>query len=273
MHLKRKKAFIASFLLVLIALCFYQFYSEEQAFYKVSYPKEDISSLIQKEELSTDDFMTIYNQTGVSPYAARELIENKDYETLEKLNVLYFEEPDISKNFIAYPTTLEERNSSQNTPFVNLKKGDILITFNSSTLDWRHGHCGLVLDEVEGKLLEHTSIGNVSCITNLSDWASYPGFVILRPEDENVAEKAVSYAEKTLVGIPYNLFSGLINKETSRDSHCSHIVWRAYKEAGLDIDSSKGMIVTPKDIAMSENLDVVQIFGINPKTYKDRIKM
>ncbi len=58
--------------------------------------------------------------------------------------------------------------------------------------------------------------------------------------------------------------------DTIKSSHCSHIVWQAYMAAGCDIDSDKGFVVTPKDIAMSDELKIVQIFGINPKEYKDR---
>ena len=55
--------------------------------------------------------MKIYEQTGVSPYAARELISSGDYETLLSLNEMYFNEQEIEKKNItlAYTDGLIEK--------------------------------------------------------------------------------------------------------------------------------------------------------------------
>lgn len=247
----------------------------QNAFYTPDYDKKDISGLIRSDKLTQNDYMLIYEQTGVSPVVAKELIKDGDYETLEKLNELYFQEPEIKKNYIAYPVTAEERNETQRTPFVNLKKGDVLVSFNTHTLDWRHGHCGLVLDD-GNILLEHTSIGNTSCVTSAKNWGKYPGFVVLRYKDSAVAEKAAEYAKEHLVDIEYSIFAGIIKKDKSDEeipesSHCSHIVWQAYKAVGVDIDKNGGPVVTPRDVSMSDELSVVQIYGINPRKYTPRI--
>ena len=183
--------------------------------------------------------------------------------------------PDFKKNYIAYPVTAEERNTKQYTPFVPLKKGDILVTFNTQTLDWRHGHLGLVLNDSGTALLEHMAIGEVSCVTDAFYWGKYPAFIVLRYFDEKVSEKAANYAQENLVGAPYSIFSGIVKKDKTGEekptSHCSHIVWQAYKSQGADIDKNGGLIVTPRDIAMSDDLQVVQIYGLNPKDYTSRI--
>ena len=96
--------------------------------------------------------------------------------------------------------------------------------------------------------------------------------MILRHKNEDISHKAAEYAINNLSGIDYSIFAGLYDKDKSNDkkvdaSHCSHIVWQAYKAAGFDIDSDKGKIVTPYDIAMCGDFDLVQIFGINPLNY------
>jgi len=251
-------------------------YNISQEFYRVKYEKTDISSLIRSGELSEKDYETIFKNTGISPYAAKEIIAERNYDFLDRMNDLYFEKPVIEKEFIAYPVTVGERNAEQLTPIVNLKKGDILVSLNTHTVEWRHGHCGLVLDGEKGVMLEHMSIGNPSCLTYADNWGRYPGFVVLRYKDEIVSENAVEYAKNHLIGIDYNILAGVIKKDKSDEevpssSHCSHIVWQAYKAAGIDIDPTGGIFVTPENIAMSDELEVVQIYGMNPEKFKDRL--
>ncbi len=42
-------------------------------------------------------------------------------------------------------------------------------------------------------------------------------------------------------------------------------MWYAYHKFGIDIDSNGGKIVTPYQILNSENLSVVQVFGMDPE--------
>lgn len=276
MRRTNKKRLALFFLIFALAIFIWHIIVANTVIYTPNYQRQNISGLIKKNNLSDSDYMTIYKQTGVSPYAAKKLIEFGDYETLQQLNEMYFSSQEIEKNFIAYPITLEERNKEQRTPIADLEKGDILITFNTHTMGWRHGHCAIVLDENANTLLEHMSIGNVSCKTASRGWEMYPAFVVLRYRDKEVAQKAAEYAEKNLVDIPYNILAGVIKKDKTGEekpsSHCSHIVWQAYKSQSVDLDNNKGVFVTPKDIAMSDELEVVQIYGINPKKYVERIK-
>lgn len=272
---KKAKALIVV-LVLLVALVIRHFYNASNNFYTPDYEKKDISQIIRYEHISDKDYMLIYEQTGVAPAVAKELIADKEYEALRELNERYFNKPQIKKNYIAFPVTAEERNETQKTPLVNLKKGDVLVSFNTHTLDWRHGHCGLVLDEDGSTLLEHMSIGNTSCVTSAKNWGKYPGFVVLRYPDEEIAAQAADYAKEHLVDIDYSIFAGIIKKDKSDEerpesSHCSHIVWQAYKAFGVDIDRDGGPIVTPYDVALSDKLSVVQIYGVNPDKYTPRI--
>ncbi len=274
--LKTKKAFAIILALFFTVLYFRHIKNVNEAFYQVDYPKEDISAILSKDALTDEDYTLLFKQTGLSPYASAKLIERGREELLLKINELYMKTPEIKKEYVAFPVTASEKNLNQITPLADLKKGDILVTFNTHTLDWRHGHCGIVLDEEKGILLEHMSIGNPSCLTYAKNWGEYPGFVVLRYPEESVSEKAAEYAKEHLVGVDYNILAGVLKKDKSNEkvpesSHCSHIVWQAYKTAGVDIDPNGGIFVTPLNIAMSDKLQVVQIYGLNPEKYKDRL--
>lgn len=274
--LKTKKAFAIILFLCFTLLYFRHLNSEKQAFYQVDYPKQDISSILKKETLTDSDYETVFEQTGVSPEGARDMIQSGQTDLLNILNDMYFEKPDIEKTFIAYPVTAAERNKDQITPIVDLKNGDVLVTFNTHTLDWRHGHCSIVVDADRGIMLEHMSIGNTSCLTYAENWGKFPAFVVLRYPDEKIAQEACEYAKEHLVGIDYNILAGVIKKDKSDEefpesSHCSHIVWQAYKAVGIDIDETGGIFVTPENIAMSNKMNVVQIYGLDPKDYSGRL--
>lgn len=267
-----KRRLCTIILLITVLMVIRHYFNLSEAFYEPDYPLTDLSSLVRKENLSAADFRLIFKQTGVSPLAAKEYIKTGDYVFLEQLNKLYFNAPTFHKDYIVFPITAQETNSEQLTPLVDLKKGDILITFNTHTFDWRHGHCGIVLDDEGAFILEHMSVGETSCVTKAKQWGRYPAFAVLRHPDEKTAIKAAEYAYEKLLGIDYNVFAGIIKKDKSDQdkpdsSHCAHIVWQAYMAAGTDIDSNKGPIVLPKDIMNSQSLRAVQIFGINPDEY------
>lgn len=247
-------------------------YNYSKSYYTPDYPMEDISDIFIKEDITDRDYEKIFLNTGVAQIASKELIDSGNTTLLRFLNSYYFKKPLYKNKYIAFPVTANELNEGIRTPLVPLKKGDVLITFNTHTLLWRHGHSAIVVDDKGEEILEHIAVGHKSRISPSQRWGVYPGFMILRYKDSNVAKKAADYARENLDGIDYNVFAGLIDKDKSKNdvvdsSHCSHIVWQAYKAAGYDIDSDKGSIVTPYDMAMCDDFQLVQIFGINPEKY------
>ncbi|MBR2404741.1 MAG: hypothetical protein IKA95_03695, partial [Clostridia bacterium] len=262
--------------IILAILCARHIHCALGVFHSPSYSKEDITHIIDSKNVSDTDLEFVFRQTGVSPQIARDLINSQNTDLLLKLNEKYFAEPENKRNYIFFPLTAEERNTASATELVPVKNGDILITFNTHTCDWRHGHAAIVTNAEKGEILEHKSVGNVSELGNIRQWGSYPSFVVLRYPDDDLAQKASTYARENLVGIEYNIFAGVVKKDKSDEktpssSHCSHIVWQAYKSQGVDIDQDKGIIVTPHDIAMSDKLSVVQIFGLDLASYQSRI--
>lgn len=239
-----------------------------RVFYLPEYEYKKISKDSSYEE--------IFKYTGLSPYAAKELTESGNFNIIEEINTLYFKKSKAQRNYIAFPVTAEEKNTDSQTPLAPLKDGDILVTFNTHTMDWRHGHLAIVVDAENDIILEHMAIGQTSTYGYAPYWGEYASFAVLRLPDSKKAKEAAMYAAENLLDVPYSIFAGVVKKDKSDEkpvsrSHCSHIVWQAYKAVGIDIDSNGGFIVSPRDVAMSDKLEVVQIFGMNPKDYEARL--
>lgn len=269
---KKKLRILILFIAVIILYGILGVYNDSKAYYEPHYPMEDISDILTKDNITKEDYDKIFLNTGVTEESAKELIKDGNEALLRFLNTHYFKKPSYKKSYIAFPVTANELNQGILTPLVPLKKGDVLITFNTHTLLWRHGHSAIVVDDQGEKILEHMSVGHKSRITPSIRWGIYPGFVVLRHKDSTISRKAADYAKENLVGVSYNILAGFGEKDKSvkdtvDSSHCSHIVWQAYKAVGCDIDSDKGRIVTPYDISEHEDFYPVQIFGINPEGY------
>ena len=70
--------------------------------------------------------------------------------------------------------------------------------------------------------------------------------------------------------VEYRITVGLFSEKFPEElsfTHCSHMIWYTYMRLGLDLDASGGGIVTPGDILRSENVEIVQIYGMNPKNF------
>ena len=149
----------------------------------------------------------------------------------------------------------------------NLQDGDILVSSSMYVSWWRWGHAALVVDGANNQILEAIKPGYQSEVGNVNVFLYRANFILLRPKvDESVKKKVVDYAKDNLVGMNYSLYTGYLSpkyetKQTT--SNCGHIVWRAYEEYGIDVDSNGGRMVFPKDIYASEYMQVVQVFGLD----------
>ena len=77
--------------------------------------------------------------------------------------------------------------------------------------------------------------------------------------DKEIVQKAVDYA-LAQVGKPFDFTVHLTtvpHKINENYLHCSELVWRAYKAAGVDIDSNDGLLIYPDDIYFSPKLEPI----------------
>ncbi|MFI3254233.1 MAG: hypothetical protein R3Y63_07815 [Eubacteriales bacterium] len=244
--------------------------------------------------LEEGDYDLIFQQTGLGEEGISRLLEAGRIEELAVFHRAYFLSAEYATKEEAtkyeLPLSLLPMISFQNSiisweeylmdtegnrgyylPMVPLQEGDILLTPNSHCFGWRQGHAALVVDEENMETIESAVLGQNSSYRSWYQWHGFPAVLILRPKEEEVIQEAVLSAKEYLSDVPYNLTVGFLfpknlpDDEMAQGTHCAHLVWQAYAWAGLDLDYNGGTIVAPKDIALSENLEVVQIWGINPE--------
>lgn len=228
--------------------------------------RRSIEVLSQRTDMNftESEYGLIKEQTGLGKAAVNAL--NSPGE-LEKYQEIYYTFPDYQ--CIRWsPISWEEHVEFPCVDFPSLEDGDILITRSSHIMSWRNGHAAIVIDGEKGLTAEAVVIGERSSVQDISKWKHYPNFLVLRLKDASSEERKriAEAAEKYLVDKPYYVFVGIFPaKYSSIDkvsgTQCAHLVWSAYASRGYDIDSDKGLIVTPKDIADSELLEVVQSYG------------
>lgn len=284
MHSSKRKyraAYIALCLICLIitGLFVWKAWAEEKAHWIPEYKKEDIRPLLNKEQLNPDEYGLLFRQTGLGSSAVDKLLREKKGETILRMQSLFFSNPPIlcrSNTPISWEEriNMQEAGSLWQNKLTDLEDGDILVTPCSHTYGWRNGHAAIVIDAENGLTLESVVLGENSSVQKTAKWETFPSVVVLRLKDVSAYERAriAQTAEETMKDIPYGFLEDILEhrweKDTNRDTHCSHLVWKAYRNAGYDLDSDGGLTVTPGDIARSPLLETVQIYGIDPDTLK-----
>lgn len=253
--------------------------AESDAHIAPDYSKINIIPILSQDQLSEADYEILFYQTGLGKPAINDLREVSSDSTQR---ILRFQEKLFSDiNYVCEknsPISKEESVIDKNgcytdgTELAPLHNGYILITNSSHTYGWRNGHAALIVDAAQGVTLESVVLGTDSCIQDISKWTNYPNFMLLRLREASpeLLNKIAQSALTNLNAIPYSFMVGILSPKFRNAgeislTHCSHLVWEAFRLFDYDLDSDGGMIVTPKDIANSPYLEVVQVFGVNPK--------
>lgn len=254
--------------------CFFIFTNNYNAIYSPSVQREDLTILLNRASLTDADYSQLLDQTGLGRPSVDALLEQSD----GKARIIAFQQSYYTKaqmfteklNPFTSQETLIMNSQSKSDDFglAPLKNGDILMTKSTQTLFWRHGHCGIVINAENGITLESLEPGTISMKQDISKWRYYPTLKVLRLKnaDEKVIADIIKYSQNSLTGIKYRILaakcqSGIIPKS----ANCSQLIWQAFNNYGYDLDSNKGMLVTPEDIAKSPLLEIVQIKGFNPE--------
>lgn len=254
----------------------------------------DISILLERAEHTEAELQILSAQTGLHPQSIQKLLDQGRGQELFLIQQQYFA-PIRLKSLHSTPLTISEVLVDEGggicygMPLVDVQEGDILLTKNSRFLGWRNGHAALVVDADKGLLLEAIMPGTDSKISPISKWSTYPSFLVLRLKEEyrntaDLSKQIAAYAERQLVDVPYLLVAGILERslpesmttvkaagqnaeqatmkeKALKGTQCAHLVWYAYKQFDIDLDSDSGVIVTPFDIQNSEYLDIIQTYG------------
>lgn len=226
---------------------------------------EYVNRLILNEELSDDEFEIITRQTGLGKKSILALKRRSQLYLIDDYQNDYLYNRNYYKSYFAL-CCCEELLEESHLPFVDLQDGDILITASSVTSFFRHGHAGIVVNGLTGETVEAYSPLEKSCTSTVDTWLNYQTIMLLRVKDEykNLAPIAAKYALENLVDVKYSLFSS-VNDSTDnvKRTHCSQLVYLAYKFAGIRIDKKNNFIVTAKEISKSEYFEIVEVKGFN----------
>lgn len=265
-------------LLVICLINILNWLTEDDGVWTPGYPKVDLSAIAGKEELTKEEYYTVFLQTGLGKAAVDEILPEKDKGQREKILKNYQDNFFSSGNYecrqiavIVFEERMrnKEGNLVRGFEVADLRDGDILITKATHSLGWRHGHAAIVTNAAKGETLEAILLGNPSILQNINKWRTYPSFIQLRLKDGEPGDpiKIAAYAKKEILGLPYGLLTGIPDKTPTKikKTQCSHLVWYPYEHFGIDLDSDGSWLVTPNDIANSDLLEVVQVYGVNPE--------
>lgn len=272
--MKKKKVLYSIIILVMATvalLYFWENYAEGGAHYTPDYPIVSLRSYVEKEELDKGDYDLLFKQTGLGKSAINALWEAGRQEEIISVQECFFEKVTVTcenNTVISKEESLCKDGENYKVYIPVIEEGDILITFNTHVFGWRVGHAALVVDAEVKKTLEARVLGTDSAVMTMSHWEEYPSFAVLRLKGVSLEERSLvaENALDKLRGVPYSLRAGLFGQ--GEGTHCSHLVWSAYKYSGYDLDSDGNWPVTPRDIFESPLLEVVQIYGMNPEALK-----
>lgn len=239
--------------------------------------------------LTTENYDLLFMQTGLGKAAVNQVYDDCNGNSASFINEMisyqdsFFTDQAYLCEKVGIITYEEKMVNAQGKRAMvhkipSIMVGDILITKATHSIGFRHGHSAIVVDAEGHKTLESILLGYNSDYQSVDKWRGYPSFIQLRLKpgmaiDENISEEELgklvgAFAEKYTYGIPYGLLSGLPIKsplpEKIKKTQCAHLVWYAYNNFGIDLDSDGSWLVTPKDIANSDKVEIVQIFGVNP---------
>ncbi len=229
---------------------------------------EEVLQILEKgESMTEEDYEILYGQTGLSRAGIERVIEEYGSDGILRFKDSYFWDYGIEiDSFSVFCSSAYIDGEAEMVP---LKKGDVVVTSATNFSLWDTGHAALVVEEKPYRALEAYNFQNGSEICSTYELCTRPDFIVLRLKDDNgISEKIADYAVEELLGIRYDPTAGVLsakNPKNLKRTQCAHIIWYAFMQFGIDIDSNGGLVVSPSDIAASEYFEVVQVFGFDPE--------
>ncbi|MBQ9728905.1 MAG: hypothetical protein IJV85_04845 [Clostridia bacterium] len=232
------------------------------------YEKIDLLPILEKKTLSDEDYETVYRQTGVTKLGIDDMLARGEAGREKILNI----QDDL---FREYKITVDRFNPFTYSEYIDgvatvsdVQAGDIIVTRTTRVSWWRYGHAALVVDPDRGYVVECIGPGTKSKYNSILTFADLADFMILRPKfSKQTRDRAAEYAKENLIGLTYRFSIGILSKKYIdggiKKSQCAHLVWYAYRQMGIDLDSNGGKLVKPQDMVLSEYVELVQAFGFD----------
>ncbi len=246
-----------------------------------SYPREDLTAALAKANWTKEDYRFLYLQTGLTKVALDDFASDRS-RLLSFQDALFFEGEVRHKSVAAfsmqdYLYDPDLKDTEYTAPIAKLQNGDVLVTSTSHTLGWRNGHAAIVVHAENGSVLESLALGKDSSVSvgGAVNFRRNANFMVLRLKDADEKKRAeiAALALKLICNVPYSVTVGVLSPKDQCENgtkraemtHCSHLVWQAFRNFGYDVDSDGGPICTAKDIANSPCFELVQVYGFDPE--------
>lgn len=226
--------------------------------------KDEMLGLLSADE---KDYDTLYMQTGLTQAGIDRMLSrgNSGINRILEIQDCLFKEHKVLNHLFA-PFICTDRIKDK-VSLSYLENGDILVTSSTHVWGLRMGHAALVVNEVYGDVLQAQAYNSTSNIERggASYFAERVNFMILSPKvDKETKTKVINNAKLNLIGYPYSIAAGVFtDKNKLTKTQCAHIVWYAYNQFGIDLDATGGPVVTPRDLANSPLVEVIQVFGFD----------
>lgn len=244
-------------------------YRHKKPIWTPDYDMVDISSVIGKENFSDDDYKLIFEQTGLTRAGVDDLIKKGKTHLILEIQESFFEERELVVNNFAPFTCCDEMDTLVKT--TDLEDGDIIVSTTSHFSFFELGHSALVTDASRAEIINAIGYGNGSDTEHISNVTNRHNMYVLRPKlSAEKRKEAAQFAKSELIGLPYSVSVGILQKKFADiplSTHCGHIVWYSYMKMGIDIDSNGGATPFPRDFITSDEVEILQVYGVDPRTF------
>ncbi len=254
----------------------YRYVSGHNHYYP-DYEKTDMSKYTGRINFSDTEYYDILRQTGLGKAAVNSLKCRPDFaDILIRFQSNMFKPVRYAQAGYFFATRRQYAtdsfcNAVSAYELAPVENGYVLVTKSSQTLGIRNGHAALVVDAANGTILEAGPYGMSSHLSDISRWRNYPTMIMLRlkaaetQKNTSLINNLINDALNNLINIPYSLLPHKQNVFANiPSSNCSHLIWAAFMRQGIDIAPNGGFIITPRDIALSDMFEPVQLYGVNP---------
>ena len=203
-------SFVVSALAFLQAGCVYA--EKSWTHFYPDYAQEDIIPILEKSELTDEDYEVLYRQTGLTKLGVDGLLEDGRGDRILQIQQSFFKKQEVEIDHFNPYTYSEEINDV--IPMARLEPGDILVTATVRVSWLRYGHAALVVDGDEEIVLESMSPGTKSTFNDAADFSKLANFMVLRPKmDAETKAEIVEYATQNLLDKPYRFTLGIFYKK------------------------------------------------------------
>lgn len=240
--------------------------------WRPDYEMIDIGDILDKDELSEKDYEILFEQTGLTKTGVDRALARGASGKSRILTIQenYFKDFEVINghfklNGYTVPLICTDWINGR-AQAIYLENGDVILSSSTHISGYRMGHAGLVTDGDNGKVMQAMAYGDPTYVGNITDFTNRVNFMIFSVKtDSETKERVVQNALENYIGTEYSAFTGVFtDKNSIKKTQCAHLVWYAYNQFGIDLDSDGGLMVTPNDIANSPYLELVQVFGFNP---------